>query len=313
MKKLLFVYNPMAGRGALEEKIEAVTEIFADNGYETDVHATTEKGDGYRYVSAYLAAAKKSGRSELLPERIVCAGGDGTLQEVMRAVTKSGTEIPIGIIPTGSTNDFGYSLRLPEGIEKQAECAAQGRVFKCDGLRFFDRDIVYTAAFGLFSEVSYATPQNLKNRLGHAGYILYGAKTIFKTKKIHAKVNWDGGAIEDDFLLGMAVNAKSVGGFRRITGPDVKLNDGKTEMLLVKWPKNPLQLVKIIYEALSHRTDGKYFSILRTGHIDFEFDRNVSWSFDGEYGGKGIKAEINVNERGVSYIVPFSQKQKRNL
>ena len=237
-----------------------------------------------------------------LPDRIVCAGGDGTLQEVMRAVAESGFDIPVGIIPTGSTNDFGYSLELPEGILSAARRAANGEPFPCDILNFYNKKLVYTAAFGLFSEVSYATPQDEKNRLGHLAYILYGAKTIFKTKKIHARISFDGGTMVDDLLLGMVVNAKSVGGFRKITGPEVELDDGKTELMLVKWPKNPVQLIKLLWEVVSHKTEGDYFKILHTSEAVFEFDGNVKWSFDGEYGGKGKRAEIRVKKQGIRYI-----------
>lgn len=315
MKNLLFVYNPKAGKGQLEENVEKIVRIFGKAGFSTTVHATTCKGDGTVFVKAYLEAADnkdyKSRNAEILqecddvvmPDRIVCAGGDGTLQEVMRAVVASGLNIPVGIIPTGSTNDFGYSLGLPEGILPAAKRAATGAPFECDVLNFYDRNLVYTAAFGLFSEVSYATPQDLKNRLGHFAYILHGAKTILQTRKIHAKVTYDDGVIDEDLLLGMIVNAKSVGGFRKITGPGVELDDGKTELMLVKWPKNPVQLVKILYAALSHKTEGEYFKILHTSKAVFEFDKNIKWSFDGEYGGKGKKAEISVANKKITYIV----------
>lgn len=305
MKRLLFVYNPKAGKGQLEENVDEILEIFGEAGYETTVHATTCKGDGTVFVREYLAAAsdgKFSDNMPVLPDRIVCAGGDGTLQEVMRAVAESGLDIPVGIIPTGSTNDFGYSLGLPEGILPAARRAANGEPEACDILNFYNKKLVYTAAFGLFSEVSYATPQELKNRLGHFAYILFGAKTIFKTRKIHAKIIFDDGVLVEDLLLGMVVNAKSVGGFRKITGPGVELDDGKTELMLVKWPKNPLQLVKIIYEALSHKTEGEYFRILHTSKAAFEFSKNVKWSFDGEYGGKGKRAEISVEKQGIRYV-----------
>lgn len=314
MKRLLFVYNPKAGKGQLEENVDKIVKIFAGAGYSTIVHATACKGDATAFIREYLAAAVskdyKSSIREIqdieeirMPDRIVCAGGDGTLQEAMRAVVSSGTDIPVGIIPTGSTNDFGYSLGLPEGILPAAKRAATGKGFECDVLNFYDRSLVYTAAFGLFSEVSYATPQDLKNRLGHLAYILYGAKTILKTRKIHTRVTYDDGVLEEDLLLGMAVNAKSVGGFRQITGPGVGLDDGKTELMLVKWPKNPLQLAKILYEALSHKTDGEYFRILHTAKAAFEFDKSVKWSFDGEYGGKGKKAEISVENKKITYVV----------
>lgn len=324
MKKLVFIYNPKAGRGRIEEKRSEIARTFAKNGFDVDVHATTRKGDAHDYLSSYLdgvkhctdrlksAGAAEAGdeaaydiedmRDSVMPNRIVVAGGDGTLQEVMQAVVESGLNIPVGILPTGSTNDFGYSLGLSRDIAANAEIASGGRSFKCDVAAFNGRYFVYTAAFGLFSEVSYATSQKLKNNLGHFAYLVQGAATLYRTKRIHAKVLLDSEIIEDDFLLGMVVSAKSVGGFRGITGKGVRLNDGLHEVMLVRWPGNPLELAKAVKEVLSHKKDGEFFKMYRAKNIRFEFDKPVKWSVDGEYGGKGRSAVIRVEKQRIKYI-----------
>ncbi|MCQ2497329.1 MAG: YegS/Rv2252/BmrU family lipid kinase [Lachnospiraceae bacterium] len=326
MKKLIFVYNPKAGKGKVEEQRDIITRTFVKNGFDVDIHATTCKGDAHDFLTAYLAGVKKclnqlesqcadaqgaadaeekkEMRASIMPARIVVAGGDGTLQEVMQAVVESGLDIPVGILPTGSTNDFGYSLKLSKDIRKNAEIASSGRGFKCDVATFNGQYFVYTAAFGLFSEVSYATSQKLKNTLGHFAYLAQGAATLYKTKKIHAKVMMDSEIIEDDFLLGMVVSAKSVGGFRGITGKGVKLNDGLHEVMLVRWPKNPIELAKALKEVLTHKRNGKYFKMVSAKNICFEFDRPIKWSVDGEYGGKRKAAKIRVEKQRIKYIVP---------
>lgn len=300
MNQLLYVYNPKAGKGMLEAELPNIISTFTKAGFDVLTHATTSKGEGYRFTLEYL-------KNRTLPDRIVCGGGDGTLQEIVRAVKESGKNVPVGIIPSGSTNDFGYSLGLEKNIASAAGIASSGKKYECDIATFNGRYFVYTAAFGLFSEVSYATPQKLKNTLGHAAYILYGAATLLKNRRIHAKIEYTDNdnekkEIEEDLLLGMVVSAKSVGGFRGITGKKVRMNDGLDEIMLVLWPKNPVQLIKAVLEALTHKNDGKYFKIIKASNVKFKFNKRVKWSVDGEYGGVGRTTTINVEQQGMTYI-----------
>lgn len=340
MKRMLYVYNPKAGKGRLEAELFNILAVFRNAGYAVLTHATTAKGEGYEFVRDYLkkctSAASGSGEEghiHGLPDRIVSGGGDGTLQEIVRAVKDSWLDIPIGIIPSGSTNDFGYSLGIEKDILKAAkiastsveynetvediingshaknksEKACTGSEFKCDIATINGKYFVYTAAFGLFSEVSYATPQKLKNLLGHFAYILYGTATLLQNRKIHAQIEYinqdmEAEFLDEELLLGMVVSAKSVGGFRGITGRNVLLDDGMDELMLVRWPKNPLQLLGAVFEALTHKENGKYFKVLKAYDIIFRFDRKIKWSVDGEYGGKGKYVEIDVERRGITYV-----------
>ena len=179
-------------------------------------------------------------------DRIVCSGGDGTLDEVVTGVMKSGIKVPVGYIPAGSTNDFGNSLGIDKDMIHAADIAANGYRFPCDIGKFNDDYFVYVAAFGIFTEVSYATDQGLKNMLGHTAYILEGAKQLWDIPSYRMQVEYDGNVLYDEFIYGMITNSMSVGGFKGIIPGNISLNDGKFEVTLIRMPKNPIELNDIL-------------------------------------------------------------------
>ena len=335
--KILIIYNPKAGKGKIKQSIPEIKKMFNDAGLVPDFYATKCRGDATEAAKKYLKRyckreygyCSKQEKPECSTGKhkiyVVAAGGDGTLNEVMSGVLATGYDVPIGIIPTGSTNDFGYSLKLEgdparlarivlEAIIKDNEFKCDVATFKPDNDKSGKKNITYTAAFGLFSDVSYATPQKLKNTFGHLAYIMYGAKNILKTRKIHARISCPY-IIDTDLLLGMIVSAKSVGGFRGITGSDVALDDGEHELLFVKWPDGPIKLLKTIGHAIGmvlKRPDALEkakdlsvdygIKIIKVKKATFEFDSPVSWALDGEDGGEHKEVTITVENKAVSYL-----------
>ena len=167
MKKMLFIYNPNAGTGVLKPKLSDVLDIFVKAGYEVTV---------YRRSVIMMPWQ----RQNLIPKAmmvVVCSGGDGTLDEVVTAMARRKDPVPIGYIPTGTTNDFANSLHISKDLLEAADTAANGVPFPCDVGVFNDDYFVYIAAFGLFTDVSYETKQSVKNVLGHLAYVLEGTKT----------------------------------------------------------------------------------------------------------------------------------------
>ena len=253
-----------------------------------------ERGD------AAVATAGISGDYDL----VVCCGGDGTLNETITGLLKSGRDIPIGYIPAGSTNDFAVSLGIPSQMMKAADLVVSGNRNRCDMGAFNERFFVYVAAFGLFTDVSYDTDQNLKNTLGHSAYILEGAKRLGEVVNYHLKASFNAMVIEGDFMFGMVTNSKSVGGFKGITGPDVDLSDGEFEVLLVRTMKTPLEFQEVLRAFFLGKGDARYVYTFKTSHMIIETDTEVAWTLDGEYGGSVKKAEITNLKSAVEMIVP---------
>ena len=260
---------------------EAMLELFVKAGYEVTVHVTQSAGDAQKQVE------KKGGGVELL----VCSGGDGTLNEVVSGMMAWSREKrpQLGYIPAGSTNDFAASLDLPKNMLRAAAIAVAGRPFAIDVGKFGDgRYFVYVAAFGAFTEVSYKTPQETKNVLGHQAYMLEAVKRIAGLKSYRMKFFWDDQELEEDFILGMVTNTISIGGFKGLVQPRVALNDGEFEVMLVRKPRTPKDIQSIVSCLINKDAENDCVYMFRTSNLRMESEEIVDWTLDGEYGG-GVK------------------------
>lgn len=297
-KKLLFVYNPKSGRAQIRNKLVDILDIFAAAGYEITVAPTRAHDD------ARVIVAKRPQGYDL----VVCSGGDGTLDEIVTGMIQSGFCTPIGYIPAGSTNDFGKSLSIPKNMLEAAKTAVKGVSFPCDFGRFNDDVFVYIAAFGLFTDVSYETGQEIKNVLGHMAYLLEGMKRLSSIRSFRMKVSWEGNQVEEDFIFGMITNSISVGGFKNITGKNVKLDDGVFEVTLIKNPKNPMELSNIMLSLLNRDIDTNTMYCFRTAQLELESKEPIAWTLDGENGGKHKKVSIQNICRGIEIKVKAGEK-----
>ena len=292
MKKMLFVYNPNAGKGLLKPKVSDIVDIFVKAGYEVVIYPTQSYRDAYKKVCEL----------EKGYQLVVCSGGDGTIDEVVTGMMQRADKIPIGYIPTGTTNDFANSLRIPKNLLMAADTAVNGTPFACDIGKFNGDIFVYIAAFGLFTDVSYQTKQNVKNVLGHLAYVLEGVKRLYNIPSYHVKVTYNDQVIEENFVYGMVTNSKSVGGFRNIIGKHVVFDDGEFEVTLIKSPKNALELQEIIAALLIEQIDTKHMYTFKTNRITFESLEEIPWTLDGEFGGQHDYVQIE-NERQALQIM----------
>lgn len=290
-KKMLFVYNPKAGKAMIRSKLADILDIFTAGGYEITIVPTQKHGDATEIVA---------NRTEGY-DVVVCSGGDGTLGETVTGMLMSNRKTPLGYIPAGSTNDFAASLAISSDMLKAARTIVDGYDFSCDVGTFNDNNFIYVAAFGLFSEVSYQTDQQIKNALGHSAYILSGGKSLRNAKSYHVKVTAGDVSIEDDFIYGMVSNSSQVGGFQGIMGSGVELNDGKFEVTLIKDPQNPQELNRILISLLERNPDHDLIYTFKTGEVIFESDEKIEWALDGEDGGahnrvciKAIRGAIDI-------------------
>ncbi|MBO4904939.1 MAG: YegS/Rv2252/BmrU family lipid kinase [Lachnospiraceae bacterium] len=293
MKDLLFIYNPKAGKGSIGTHLGDIIDIFSEAGYRITVYPTRCRGDG-----EVIARQWGSGF-----DRIVCAGGDGTLDEIVTGVMASGVKVPIGYLPTGSTNDFARSIGIPKSIRRAARTAVSNDLFKCDLGRFNSRYFVYVAAFGLFTDVTYETDQNMKNIFGYTAYLAEAVKRLPTVRSIPLRITYDGNVISDSFLVGLVTNSDSVGGIKGITGPDVKLDDGVFEVLLVRAPDNLLELNLIPPAILDRRIRSDNVISFRCSNMTIESDEPISWTLDGEFGGQVDRAVIENMHEAVEFVV----------
>lgn len=293
-KKLFFVFNPRSGKGQIRSQLLGIVDTFVKSGYEVTIYPTQEPEDALRKIPEVAEEY----------DLIVCSGGDGTLDEVVTGMMHSDTLIPLGYIPAGSTNDFAHSLKIPKDMQKAADIAVNGTPFPCDVGEFNGDYFVYIAAFGLFTDVSYMTSQNLKNVFGHVAYLLEGARRLYDIPSYFLEVEVNGEVIRDEFVYGMVSNSTSVGGMKNMTGKNVKLDDGEFEVTLIKMPQNPIQLNEILANLMMPKPiQTPYIYTYKTDHIKMSCEDYVPWTLDGEFGGEHKEVEITNHCRRITFMV----------
>ncbi len=297
MKRMLFFINPNAGHAEIRSTLMEVLGIFSDGGYEITVHMTSGPRDLTRQIAARGAQY----------DLIVCTGGDGTLNEAvsgLMALPKPDRP-PLGYIPGGTVNDVASTLGLSKDTIKAAQQIVSGHPYPLDIGKFGDdRFFTYVAAFGIFTDVPYETPQEDKRIFGRLAYLMNGAGALGRLKPTHMRVYYDGKQEEADVLVGLVTSTTSVGGFKATRDLGISLNDGLYEMVLVRATKNLAAFNLAATRALRLDFDNDSFITAQTGALRFEFDEPVSWTVDGEFGGSVRSVDIQNESRAIDIIVP---------
>lgn len=297
MKKMLFIYNPKAGRQKARAMLPDLLESFAGQGYEITAFPTGKRGD----------AEERAKQAEGF-DRVVCCGGDGTMNETVAGLLEVPAEVRpvLGYVPAGSANDFARSLNLPRTLPELAQMAGSGQARDIDMGRSDGRLFTYVSAFGLFTEVSYATPQTSKNLLGHFAYLLEGAKSLLSIPSYHVEVSTpDGVHAEGDFIYGMVGNTVSAGGVMSLPRDKVKMDDGLFEVLLIRPPKTPRDWQTIIntLNKLELTSNGAV-ECFRASEIHFRSPEAIAWTVDGEFGGKRQETSVHNMYRAMKIACP---------
>jgi len=294
MKKLLLIINPMAGKGMYKDGLAEALTILAKGGYEVTIRFTEESGHAARL------AAELGEQYDV----VTCIGGDGTLSEVMAGLMQIDSPPPLGYIPMGTSNDVATTLNLPKNdTVGAAKRILGGEVHPYDVGGFGEGQyFAYIAAFGAFTEASYATPQSQKKALGHLAYVLQGAASLTKLEAIETRIEYDGGVLEDRYIYGSMSNSTSVAGMLRLPEKLVGLGDGMSELFLVRYPDTVDGLADIATALLTQSYDSKYVSFLHTKKAKFSFAKEVAWTRDGEDGGKHLEVELTNYAHALNFI-----------
>lgn len=296
-KRMLFVVNPCAGKQEMKLKIFDVLDLFAKHGFEVTVYITQQPGDAKKLISRREAKDEKF-------DVIACSGGDGTLNEVLNSILALPYRPLLGYIPAGTVNDFASSLGLPRNIHHAADTIVNGAPFACDVGQFNNRYFSYVAAFGLFTDVSYATAQQAKNIMGRAAYIIEGIRRLPNKKAYSLKVEYNDQVIQGDFIFGMVTNSKSVAGLRLGKQFNVTLDDGHFELLLIRSPENAQQSQNIIRSLLRQEFDMKMVYEFKCSDLKITSKEPIPWTLDGEYGGTEKQMDIHILKKAVKVLVP---------
>ena len=273
MKKMLLIVNPHAGQRKVVKHLAEIIDIFNRADYEVITHITAFSGDCANMVNHYATEISL----------VVCCGGDGTFNETISGILRSGVDVPVGYIPAGSTNDFAHSLGLSTNVLQAAQNIVEGTAERFDIGSFDGRHFSYVASFGAFTRTSYATPQSVKNALGHLAYVLGGIQELSQIKPYHLRFEFpDGNVIEDDFIFGAVSNSTCVGGVLTLAPDRVDMTDGLVEVLLVRAPKNLTELTDCLVALQKQTYNCAMISFLSASAISVTAPETMDWTLDGE-------------------------------
>ncbi len=272
MKKMLFVMNPVAGTKKAAKQLTEILAVFNREDFDVSVYITAAQGD------AKTAVSQRAKDVDI----VVCCGGDGTFNETVAGLLESGADAVVGYIPAGSTNDFANSLGLSSDPVQAAKQIVNGNREYYDVGCFGGRYFTYVASFGAFTKASYATPQNIKNALGHAAYILEGIQELSQLRPVKIRLEMDDGIIEDEVLFGAICNSTSVGGILTLDPKQVDMQDGLFEVILVRAPKHLSEIAECIQAVQQQKYNCKMITFCSSKKIHVQTQPPIPWTLDGE-------------------------------
>lgn len=293
LKSLHLILNPNAGTRQARRFLPEMISVFNKAGYLCSVYVTEKRGDAVDFARLHAGEA----------DLVVACGGDGTLNEVITGLLQGGHKTPLGYIPCGSTNDFASGLELPLAPLLACDSIVFGNPRPLDvGLFGSGRYFSYTASFGAFTSVSWSTPQNVKNVIGHAAYILEGIRSLADIHPIHMKVTADGQEYEDDYIFGAVCNSTSLGGVLKLDDSEVHMSDGLFEALLIPFPPDLLVLNRILTALRTRHYDDPSLLFLRASKFTFSGAADIKWTLDGEEAEGAPVVEIRNIHNAVSLV-----------
>lgn len=292
--QVLLIVNPNAGRGKVQRRIPEIKEDLIKTGYDVDIINTKKNFSAKDIIKEYN---KK-------PDIVICCGGDGTVNDLVSSVMHLDDKPKISFIPLGTINDFARTIGLSRKKYFMQGIFKNYSEKKSDIGKINEKYFTYVAAFGAFTAVSYVTSQRLKKCLGKLAYFIVGIKYFFKIRSYKVKLGIDGEKIEKECIYGSVSNSKSIGGFQWFRKRDIAIDDGKFEVLLINKPKYKIQYLSIIFDILLRRYQSKNFFYKQGSKIEITSEKSLTWTIDGEFGGRTKKTKISNCKEAVTFVVP---------
>jgi len=293
-KKILFIVNPHAGKGTIKRKLPRIVKNFFKQGYDVETCYTQKNYGPDKIIKEH------KGNIALL----ICCGGDGTLNEVINAIMKLEKKPDISFIPLGTMNDFARTIKMSTNKFFLSKNINDSKRVPSDIGSFNEVYFNYVAAFGALTPVPYVTTQKLKRIMGKLAYFVVAFKYLFKIKSVKMRVEVNGKVIEDEFIFGSISNSKYIGSIDWFKRGDVKVDDGKFEVMFIRKPKNILEIFDMSFALLFKVYNRKYFSYCQSKEVHIQASQNIAWTLDGEYGRRSREITIKNNSKQITYIIP---------
>ena len=288
-EKILLILNPEAGQATSLTSLGDYLQILGTKGNIVEVYFTQAEGDATRIVEEIGANY----------DLVIAAGGDGTLNELVSGAVGAELTKDLGYLPSGTTCDFAKSIGIPLDLEHAAYLARYGDVREFDVGLFSYADthkyFTYIASFGAFTEVAYETDNDAKSTYGFFAYVVKGLQSLRNIQRFTLNYEIDGKKGSGEFLFGAILNSRqAANGILTIDAEKMSYDDAKFEVLLVRAPDGVIEARTILNGIANNDFSNEAFLFTKANSINIEFDAEVPWTLDGEYGGTSSEASIDV-------------------
>jgi len=292
VKKAILIYNPLSGHRSLPGKLDYIIERFMQK----DI-----------LVQPYRIFNDEAGKlvSTLQQDEFsfaVISGGDGTISSIVNTMLKNGINLPFGIIPSGTCNDFARSLNIPSDIKRCLDIILAGNFVEMDvGLINGEKYFLNTCAGGNFVDVSFSTSSELKKNFGPLAYYLKALSEVANIKPTRFKITTDDETIEQAFWLFLILNGRHAAGFYNII-EKADISDGLMDIVLIKNCPH-IDLATLFFKVLSNDfVNDKNVMWLRTKNCVIEGESEVALTVDGEKGG-GLPISVSFINKNIKVFV----------
>ena len=292
MKKFILVYNPLSGDASFKHRLDNVIEYLRACRCFVMPIRTVQKEDTRSFI--HLAR-------EIDADGIIVAGGDGTLHEVVNAMLKASIFLPIGIIPTGTCNDFSAHLGIDSDIERCCQTIIGGRTRAVDLGKVNQQFFLNVASAGLFTSVAHKAEGPLKSTMGKMAYYLKGLGQLPNFNAYKMKICADETVIEDEILLFLVMNSGIIGSFPKLA-PFARTDDGKLDLLIVHKCSLSELMALLVRIVAGNLTSQKHVTYLQAASITITCDQSVESDLDGELG-PNLPLAISVLPGGVEIYI----------
>jgi len=297
-QKLKLYYNPFSGDKSFRYAVDACIHHFQKAGYETTVFRSMANGD----IEANIA---KTGKEY---DAIVVSGGDGTINIVANAMLKHEVACPLGIIPSGTANDFAAFLRIPAEPEGAAQIIARNNILPIDmgqinGEQFF----VNVCGAGLWTNISQQVDLTVKDTLGKLAYYLKGIEQLPNFVPFPVRITNSKQTVDESIYLFIALNSAGTGGFEKIA-PFASIHDGLLDFVAIR--ARPLHEIVVLFFKMLTGSD--FLNDINVIHFQDRYikiealEQNPLFhetDIDGETGPK-LPVEICVRPKAIRIFVP---------
>ncbi len=270
----MLFYNPVSGHAAFKNKLDWIVEAFQRRGILVVFYRTRREGN-----EAFIPFVQ-----EIQPDGLLVAGGDGTVHEIVNLMMKGNLDLPLGIIGSGTSNDFATYLGVNTDLEAYLDTIASGRTRRVDLGLMDGMYFINVASGGAMACIAHEVNARIKNSLGKMAYYLKGIGELPKFRYFPLKIEADGAHYELETFLFVIINSPVVGSMKNVAN-GVAVDDGKLDLLSIGKCSIP-KLMSITADLIAGKPVSEREDVLhvQAKHFRIESGIPVESDIDGECG-----------------------------